>query len=211
MKRFGVLALAALTLVGGVAAAQAQGRGRARSQPVVTLYEQPGFQGRSMSFYADASNLADQKFNDRARSARIEGSWRLCEEKNFRGRCEPFADDIENLGEFDFNNTISSLQLVGGRPDQLGGPDWSTTFDPAARPGPGPGVEGRSAVFFTRPTISGLDVVAAGRPSADEFCRAAGFGPAAHFNEDERSRRALTPRGEEVRNSRVLRDVLCTR
>lgn len=208
MKRLGVLAAAALALAGGLTAAQAQDRGRRGGQPVVTLYEQPGFQGRSISFYADAPNLADQNFNDRARSARILGSWRLCEDKNFRSRCEPFADDVADLGDYDFDAVISSLQLVGGRPDQMGGPEWRPGYQ---NTGPSPGVEGRSVVFFARPSINGFDLAAAGRASADGFCRAAGLGPAVHFDESERGRRAIGLNGEEQRNVRVLRDVLCRR
>lgn len=212
MGRTQATLLVALTMLAGTSAAEAQHRDRGRVQPVVTLYELPNFEGRSMSFYADAPNLADQRFNDRARSARIRGSWRLCEDRNFRSRCEPFADDVPDLGRYAFNNTISSLQQVGGRPDQLGGPEWRGGYDGPARTGPARnGVEGRSVVFFGRPNVNGSDIAAGGPASADFFCRQAGLGGAVYFDESQQSPRALGANGEEQRNVRVLRDVLCRR
>lgn len=214
MKRALVFAAALATAASAAApAVEAQDRDRRGGrggQPQITLYDAPGFQGRSVSFYADAPNLSDQGFNDRARSARIRGSWRLCEDKAFRSRCEPFADDVADFGEFNFSARVSSLQLVGGRPDQMGGPDWrppGLNVQGVGRDG----VQGRSVVFFRRPTLNGMDVAAAGEPSADAFCREAGFGEAVYFDESERARQATTLDGRLMRGERALRDVLCRR
>jgi hypothetical protein len=216
MKRAMALGLTAMIAAAGAATAvDAQDRDRRGGrggQPRIILYENPNFQGRSVSFYADASNLSDQSFNDRARSARITGSWRLCEDKNYRSRCEPFADDVADLGAYDFGARVSSLQQVGGRPDQAGGPDWGSPGFPQAGQGVGrDGVQGRSVVFFRRPTLNGMDVAAHGRVSADAFCQEAGFGQAVYFDENERARRAIDPEGQVVENTRALRDVLCRR
>ena len=206
-------ALALLTTAGAVAPATAQDgeRRRPRSEmPRITLYEQPDFQGRSIALYYDAENLAEQGFNDRARSARVEGSWRVCEDKNYRSRCEPFADDVRDFGRYDFAGKISSLQQVGGRPGRPGfeGP----AFEPERRPVIGrDGVEGRSVVFFRRPTINGVDVAGFGQPSADAFCREVGLNGAVYFDERERVREALDPQRRPVQNVAALRDVLCRR
>ena len=192
------------------AAAQERERGR-RGQPQITLYELPNFEGRSVSFFADAPNLSDQRFNDLAQSARIRGSWRLCEDRDYRSRCEPFADDVPDLGRFNFGGRISSVQQVGVRADQVGGPDWRPEMGWGGQGVGRDGVQGRSVVFFRRPSLHGMDVAALGPRSADLFCREAGFGPAVYFDDRERSRRALAPDGQVVENVPALRDVLCRR
>jgi len=71
------------------------------------------------------------------------------------------------------------------------------------------GVEGRTTVFFARPTVRGSDI-AANRPRvADEFCRRSGLGQAIYFDQSERARRAVDVDGRNVGPSAVLRDVLC--
>ena len=211
MRQYVAAAVAAAILTGLAAPSAAQDRDRGRrhtGEPAVTLYELPNFEGRSMSFYADTPNLADQKFNDRARSARIEGSWRLCGDKNFRSRCEPFASDVRDLGAYDFANQISSLQQVGGRIGRPGFQGPEILPPPVAGPN---GVEGRSVVFFQRPSLNGADVVAQGQESADGFCRQVGLASSVYFYERERGREAIDRAGQVERNVPVLRDVLCRR
>ena len=71
------------------------------------------------------------------------------------------------------------------------------------------GVEGRTSVYFSRPTFRGSDI-AANRPrAADEFCRRNGLGAAIYFDQSERSRRAVDVDGRPIGASAVLRDVLC--
>jgi hypothetical protein len=161
MNRLGALALTATLLAASALPSDAQERRREQrgmGEPSITLYELPDFQGRSLTFYFDVPNLADQSFNDRARSARIEGSWRLCGDKNYRSRCEPFATDVRDFGQYDFSNQISSLQMVGGRPGRPGfeGPAMLPERPAAGRDA----VEGRSVVFFRRPSVDGMDVAA---------------------------------------------------
>jgi hypothetical protein len=178
-------------------------------EPSITLYELPDFQGRSLTFYFDVPNLADQSFNDRARSARIEGSWRLCGDKNYRSRCEPFATDVRDFGQYDFSNQISSLQMVGGRPGRPGfeGPAMLPERPAAGRDA----VEGRSVVFFRRPSVDGMDVAALSPSSADEFCREVGLNSAVYSYGRDRAREAVDSSGGVHRGVPVLRDVLCRR
>ena len=206
-------ALLATAIVVGASSADAQDRKRHRTgEPSITLFELPNYEGRSMSLYADTPNLADQGFNDRARSARIEGSWRLCEDKNYRSRCEPFANDVRDFAAYDFNNRISSVQQVGGRPGRPG-------FEGPAYGGPGferpvagrDGVEGRGVVFFRRPSLNGVDVAAQGQASADAFCREVGLGGSVYFDERERARTVVDASGRTYANAPALRDVLCRR
>ena len=73
------------------------------------------------------------------------------------------------------------------------------------------GVEGRSTVFFVRPSLGGADVAATRPRAADEFCRRVGLGGAVFFDQSEQSRRAVDLDGRYVGNAPVLRDVLCRR
>ena len=81
---FYATALAALTLAG---AAQAQPfRGG-----TATLYDQPNFQGNSVTITQSTPDLGRWRFNDRAQSAKFNGRWLICEHDEFRGRCQDCA------------------------------------------------------------------------------------------------------------------------
>lgn len=211
MKAPAAAVLMLATIAALATSADAQGR-RRTGEPSITLYDQPDFQGRSISLYFDAPNLADQGFNDRARSARIEGAWRLCEDKNYRSRCEPFADDVRDFGRFEFSNRITSLQQVGGRPGRPGFEGPAVTRPDEGRPvAARDGVEGRTVVFFRRPALNGVDVAAAGQGSADAFCREVGLAGAVYFDERVRAREVIDAAGRSFSNAPALRDVLCSR
>src|SRR5687768_2540006 len=79
-KTFCITALTALTLAG---AAHAQ-----RGGGTATLYDQPNFQGNSVTITQSAPDLGKWRFNDRAQSARFEGRWLICEHDDFKGRCQ---------------------------------------------------------------------------------------------------------------------------
>ena len=72
------------------------------------------------------------------------------------------------------------------------------------------GVEGRTAVFFPTPRVNASPVAARGQGSADQFCRAAGYGAAIYYSQGDRTRNAVDQDGRVV-DAPVLRDVLCRR
>ena len=110
---------AVLTALAGTAEARQWDRGAS-----ITLYERPGFQGRSVTLNGNVDDLSDRGFNDKARSFRISGGqWRLCQDANFRSRCETFTRDEIDLQRIDFSGVISSAQLQGG------GGDWGRDRD----------------------------------------------------------------------------------
>lgn len=198
--------LAATLAVAGVAQAQPFRGGSA------TLYELPNFQGRSITITGSTPDLGDWRFNDRARSAKFEGRWRICEHDDFRGRCQEVRGDVPDLTRFGLAEQISSLEPAGVG---VGGPGPGPGPGPGDGWGPSPpsgwdsrGVDGTRTVFFARPTVRGMDL-AAGRNGADTFCRRQGLGPAAWFDESERAARALGPNGEITGRSRVIRDLVC--
>lgn len=184
----------ALALTAGAAVAQPFRAGSA------ILYDQPDFQGNSVTITQPAPDLGKWRFNDRARSARFEGRWLICEHDSFRGRCQEVRGDIANLQSLGLMEQVSSLEPVGRpRPPVGGGPG-----------GDARGYEGARTVFFPRPTVEGLDV-AAGERGADSYCRRQGLGSAVWFDSSERARQAVGPDGEVIGRSTVLRDLLCRR
>lgn len=91
----------------------------------ITLYEGYNFGGRSFGLEGDASNLGRTDFNDRARSAFVQGgNWELCRDDNFGGGCQTFGPGRHaNLGFV--AGEVSSARLVGGAPGGgWGGGDW---------------------------------------------------------------------------------------
>lgn len=134
------------------------------------LYEYPNFQGRSVTITREQSNLDSIGFNDRARSIRATGSWRLCEDAGFRSRCETVNGTVADLGRFGFHG-ISSLQKVGDYGYPGGGYGY-----PGG--GYGQGVPGRDVVFYPGVVSSTYGSPYGGyggvRRTADQFCRAMG-------------------------------------
>ena len=175
----------------------------------ITLYDQPDFQGQSVTITQSAPNLSRWRFNDRAQSARIEGRWLICEHDDFRGRCQEVSGTVPNLHTLGLMAQVSSLAPAGrprGDEDGNGG-----GYGGGPRTGrDARGIEGTRTVFFPRPSVDGLDV-AAGDRGADTYCRRQGLGQAVFFDSNERARQAIGPDGELVGRSSVLRDLLCRR
>lgn len=81
--------------------------------PVATLYEGPGFRGRSVQVYGETSNLAKTGLNDRVGSIRFgrrSGPWEVCKDSKFRGRCLVVRDDVRDTNEIGLGAAISSLR-----------------------------------------------------------------------------------------------------
>jgi hypothetical protein len=187
----------ALVALAATSAAQAQPfRGGA-----ATLYDQPNFQGDSVTITQSAPDLGKWRFNDRAQSARFEGRWLICEHDDFKGRCQEVRGEVPNLHTLGLMAQVSSMEPTG-RPGG-GGPGPGFPGGPGAR-----GAEGTVTVFFPRPTLGGVDVAAGGR-GADMYCRRQNLGPAVWFDSSERAREAVGPDGELVGRSSVIRDLLC--
>lgn len=202
-RRRPILPLAALAALALAGAAQAQRGGR----PEITLYELPGFQGRSITITESTPDLGRWRFNDQAQSARVQGRWRVCEHGDFRGRCQEIGGDVPDLTAYSLSGQISSLEPAF-RPDR--------GYGDGRGPGPGypppgrdaRGVEGARTVFFPRPSVGGLDV-AAGDRGANVYCRRQGLGDAVWYDSSERAPQAIGPDGEVIGRSTVLRDLLC--
>jgi hypothetical protein len=87
----------------------------AAGQPtMVTVYDQPNFKGRSMTFEKSVPSLAALDFNDQVRSLTIKGQrdWVLCENRNFMGRCVRVHGKASNLKRQKMDGLVSSLYPV---------------------------------------------------------------------------------------------------
>ena len=187
---------------------QPYGQGAYGGAGTITFYEYPNFGGRSVTVYGEENNFSDIGFNDRARSARANGSFLVCEDLDFRGRCERISGNVRDLEYMGLGGRVSSARSESG--------GWNDRDDDYPRPGGGygnprrEGVEGRTAVFFPAPRANNSPIAARGQGSADQFCRAAGYGPALYYSQGERTRNAVDQDGRMV-EAPVLRDVLCRR
>lgn len=107
--------------------------GRPRS---LTLYDQPDYRGASVTFFADNANIGSTGFSNRARSAQVRGTWRLCEGGGYRNRCEVMSANVRDLDAYGLAGRIGSAQLLEGAaavpPQRFGRPE------PAPYGAPGP-------------------------------------------------------------------------
>jgi hypothetical protein len=80
----------------------------------VTFYERENFGGREVTFDRVVTNFDGTGFNDRARSAVIDGGqWEVCVDANFSGGCQVLGPGrYANLAGFD--GRISSARPVSG-------------------------------------------------------------------------------------------------
>jgi len=102
-------ALAGLTVTADLAQAQRGGR----NAPTITLYDQPNYQGQSVTIDTDTSSLRWVDFNDRTSSYRVSGGqWEVCAHADYRGSCMVVDSDNPNLTPSAFNNQMSSVRPV---------------------------------------------------------------------------------------------------
>lgn len=146
-----------------------------------TLYELPGFQGRSIVVNGSTNNLDDLGFNDRARSVRVTGTWKLCEDAGYRGHCETITGSVADLRSRGINglSSIGPSNDYGGYPGGYGGG----------------GVQGRSVVFYPGSVSNSYDArppwgygggnaygYGTDRRAADAFCRRMGNREAVYYD-----------------------------
>ena len=99
------LAVYAALAVGAASMAQAQ----------VTLYENDGFAGRSITARGSLGNFDSSSFNDRASSIVVPAGqrWEVCTDVEFGGRCLVLRPgNYASLREIGFNDRISSLRYL---------------------------------------------------------------------------------------------------
>lgn len=79
----------------------------------IVFYEDDRFRGRSTALQNDTRDLSSVRFNDRARSVRVNsGVWQVCSDANFRGECAYIDGDVRSLGDVGLSRQISSARLT---------------------------------------------------------------------------------------------------
>jgi hypothetical protein len=101
----------------------------------LTLYDRPDYRGASVTFYGDHASVGSTGFADRARSAQVRGTWRVCEGGGYRNRCEVLDANVPDLATLGLDGRIGSAQLVlGPTPAQAAAPSAYPPPPPYARP-----------------------------------------------------------------------------
>lgn len=204
-----ILAAAVSALPLGMAAAQTS----TTAAPSITLYELPGFLGRSVTITGTTPDLATQSFAKRARSARVVGDWEICAQVNYGGSCQSFTTGNQPLLS---KSGIVSLRPTGVYADTNNGNNgnqYGQAVD-LDELDPNDGVAGQDVTFFAQPMLSGMQVSAGTNDlnAARAFCERAGFSGAAYAG---RARVRVANIVDTTGRSRVrgfpLRDVLCRR
>ncbi|MFC3713990.1 beta/gamma crystallin-related protein [Sphingoaurantiacus capsulatus] len=197
-----ILAAAAVALPLGAASAQT-----ATSGASITLYELPGFLGRSVTITGSTADLTTQGFARRAQSARVVGEWEICGATSFGGTCQTLAANTPYLKR----SGIVSLRPTGSSLDDEFNSGTGVNLDDMD---PGDGTSGQDVTFYPRPTLGDVQVSAGTNDltSAGAFCQRAGFSGAAYA---ARARVQASNIVDAQRGTRVrafpLRDVLCKR
>jgi len=76
----------------------------------LTLYELPDYRGASVTFYGDHAAIGSTGFADRAQSAQVIGTWRLCTGGGFRNQCQVLSGNVRNLGVYGLSRRVGSAQ-----------------------------------------------------------------------------------------------------
>lgn len=181
-----------------------------RGPASLTLYQYEYYDGAEVEIRRSSRDLADQRFDDYARSLRVgEGVWRVCEDRYFGGDCAVVDENVSDLSELGLDGRISSIELVsgpdtGGRPDYGSRPDYDRPDYGDYGPRPGQSLDGYRAGFIPSPRSEGYaaqqcvrGVSQACRDFADQVCRDAGYREGAHYSID--------------RTRGAVRDILCVR
>lgn len=89
----------------------------------IILYDQPNYQGESLSVDRYIRNLSRVGFNDRVGSIRVvSGTWRVCQHTDLEGMCLTIDADTASLGRL--NNQLTSVRAIsqsGGSGGSSGG------------------------------------------------------------------------------------------
>ena len=94
----------------GLAAALATAAGAQPTGPRAILFEQPNFQGASITVVDGSPDLSTRGFAERAMSGRFEGDWTLCDLPGLDGRCASVSGEVADLGTVGLNRRVVSLR-----------------------------------------------------------------------------------------------------
>lgn len=98
----------------GYATAQVAPSRAAAPPPLITFYENEGFQGRTFETGKAVANLERSDFGDRASSMVVIGDrWEVCESRRYAGACKVLRQGrYPSISAMGLNDSISSVRLV---------------------------------------------------------------------------------------------------
>ena len=67
-----------------------------------------------MTFYGDNADIGSTGFTNRAQSAQVVGTWRLCTGGGYRNRCQVVSGNVRDLTAFGLSGQVGSAQRVAG-------------------------------------------------------------------------------------------------
>jgi hypothetical protein len=117
--KIAVLAAMGFALVSSAFAAPASAGAAVAPPPptIITVFDQPNFKGRPLTFERSVPSLARLNFNDAIASVQIKGrDWVLCEHRNFMGKCVRIRAKEKNLKRLKIDGQVSSLYPVAADP-----------------------------------------------------------------------------------------------
>ena len=129
--------LAGILLAAGSAAALV---GMANAQPVgggpqAVLFDQPNFQGPSITVVEGAPDLGRWGFAGRAMSARFEGDWTVCDAPDLDGRCATVGGNVADLSRIGAPRILSLGEASQDATQAAAaGPDSAARLVPANAP-----------------------------------------------------------------------------
>ena len=195
-----------------LAAAALSATAASAQTPTVTLFELPGYLGRSVTVSADAPDLAAQL---RARSARVTGSWQFCPQASYAGTCRTVTANqpLLNPVPLSIRTSASATATPTTTASTTATASTSASIDLSSLD-VGGGTEGQDVTFFARPSLSGSEVSAGTNDlaAATVFCKLAGATSASAAG---RARVQASNLIDATAATRVrgfaLRDVVCRR
>jgi beta/gamma crystallin len=191
----------------------------------LTLYELPGYFGRSVTVTSATPDLATRSFAKRAQSARVVGEWQVCPQAAYQGSCQVLNRNTPLLSRSAIASARPAADAVAATTTGTSTSTSTTTSTSSSSATAAAtvdldaldadaGVEGQDVAFFARPSLGGSQVSAGAndRAAADAFCARAGFAASAY---SARARVQASNLIDLTARTRVraypLRDVLCRR
>lgn len=190
--------------------------------PTMTLYDLPGYLGRSVTVTTDTPDLATESFAKRAQSVRITGSWQVCPGVKFAGTCRTMTASMPYVKK-------SQIASIRPTPTTVATTTETPTSATAATPSAagqtaaavdiealdvGSGTDGQDVTFYARPSLGGTEVSAGTNDitAATAFCKLAGSTSASYAGKARFQTSNLVDIAAKSKvRAYALRDVVCKR
>lgn len=187
----------------------------------VVVYPDRNYKGAYRGIDSDVDQLDKLRFDNRARSIRVNsGEWLVCEQRYFLGRCEVLSASVKDLKKINLSHEISSIRRYSSAPAPTRVSKESVEASLPVTDTSEPGVEGEATIFYAQPMINGVRVsycdpsASCGLAAANAFCDSKGHSGASHYVANASVTETAYTSGENAclgSSCRALSDVLCAK